>query len=328
LRIDFKKTGLGDAWMRFMALSTLSRIRPKERHVVYPPGVLVPLARRLFEGFFDVAESGPADIVMSHLGLRHLLPGMLRGRRYYSPFYWTLRAMRKKITLKDKVNDLGFHAAFATNRLSRPERQYLHEYQGFTEMQGLPPFRDVTLEEYLSEAQKDFDGIHARVLEMFGQRASRDRTVVFPAGSAHQIMPPQLAARTLPFAEFAFYEKDDFAKEFEQVGLNVIRFGKPPEQICELIASASAVFSTDSFPSHLAQMWKDRAILMMTEMKARMTVHPCFPSSRVVESRAECHPCLNLARIAPDHRCQAGRVYCATWENPEYLTQLSTHISP
>ena len=214
MRIDFKKTGLGDAWMRFMALSTLSRIRPKERHVVYPPAVLVPLSRRLFEEFFDVAESGPADIVMSHLGLRHLLPGMLRGRRYYSPFYWTLRAMRKKITLKDKVNDLGFHAAFATTRLSRPERKYLHEYQGFMEMQGLSPFRDVTLEEFLSEAQRDFDGIHARVLKMFGPRASRDRTVVFPSASAHQIMPPHVAAELFPSAEFAFYEKDTLAQDY------------------------------------------------------------------------------------------------------------------
>ncbi len=152
-----------------MALSTLARIRPRERHAVYPPAVLVPLARRLFEGFFDVAESGPADIVMSHLGLRHLVPGMLQGKRYYSPFYWTSRAARTRITLKDKVNDLGFQVAFATTRLSRPERQYLHEYQGFMEMQGLRPFRDVTLEEYLSEAQKDFDGIHSHVLEMFGQ---------------------------------------------------------------------------------------------------------------------------------------------------------------
>ena len=97
-----------------MALSTLSRIRPKERHVVYPPAVLVPLASRLFEGFFDVAESGPADIVMSHLGLRHLLPGMLRGKRYYSPFYWILRETRGKLTVKDKINDLGFLVAAAS----------------------------------------------------------------------------------------------------------------------------------------------------------------------------------------------------------------------
>jgi hypothetical protein len=306
-----------------MALATLSRIRPKERHVVYPPRALVPLARRLFGGFFDVEESGAADIVMSHLGLRHLLPGMLQGKRFYSPFYWTSRAARSKITLKDKVNDLGFRAAFATARLSRPEQKYLYEYQGFMEMQGLQPFRDVTLEEYLREAQADFDDIHARVLEVFGRNTTRNRTIVFPSGSAHQIMPPQLAARILPSADFAFYEKDNFAKEFEEAGLKVVKFGGPPDEICELISSAAAVFCTDSFPSHLAQMWPDRAVLMMTEMKSRMTVHPCFPLPRVVQSRAECHPCLNLARIVPDHRCQAGRVYCATWENPIYLAQLT-----
>ncbi len=310
-----------------MALSTLSRIRPKERHVVYPPDVLVPLSRRLFEGFFDVAESGPADIVMSHLGLRHLLPGMLRGKRYYSPFYWILRETRGKPTVKDKINDLGFLIAAASTFLSRPSRQYVHEYQGFMEMQGLRPFRDITVKEYLSEAQKDFAVIHSRVLETFGREDCRHRTVVFPSGSAHQIMPPQLAAKFLSHAIFAFYEKDDLSKVYEQAGLNVIKFGNPPEQICELIASASTVFCTDSFPSHLAQMWKDKAFLLGTEMKPRMTVHPGVPISRVIESRAECHPCRNLVRTGSDHRCQAGRVFCATWESPEYLAQLSTYSS-
>ena len=310
-----------------MALSTLSRIRPAERHVVYPPEVLVPLARRIFEGFFDIEVSGPADIVMSHLGLRHLLPGMLAGKRYYSPFYWILRSMRAKPTIKDRVNDLGFAVAVATGRLSRPCRKYVYEYQGFMELQGLQPFRDVILEEFISEAQEDFDVIHSRVLEAFGQRSALHRTVVFPSGSGHQIMPPQVAARILPSAEFAFYEHDNLLKEYEQAGLKILKFGKPPAQICELIASASTVLCTDSFPSHLAQMWKDRTIPMMTEMKARMTVHPGFPMSQVVSSRAECHPCPNMARSGPDHRCAAGRVYCATWESPEYLEDLAKVVS-
>jgi hypothetical protein len=309
-----------------MALSTLSRIRPRERHVVYPPGVLVPLSRRLFEGFFDVAEGGPAEIVISHLGLRHLLPGMLRGQKYYSPFYWILRETRSKLTVKDKINDLGFLVATATTLLSRSSRQYVHEYQGFMEMQGLRPFRDVAVEEYLSEAQKDFDVIHSRALETFGSEGSRHRTVVFPSGSAHQIMPPQLAAKVLSHADFAFHEKDDFAKEFEEAGVGVVRFSSA-EQICELIASASTVFCTDSFPSHLAQMWKEKALLLMTQRKAAMVVHPSFPRLRVIESRAECHPCRNLARIVPDHRCQAGRLFCATWEHPAYMAKLMKEAS-
>jgi hypothetical protein len=323
LRIDFRIAGLGDAWMRLMALATLSRIRPGERHVVYPPKILVPLAQRLFGDSFDVEAGGPADIEMSHLGLRHLLPGMLAGKRYYSPFYWILRETRSKPSIKDKINDLGFLAAIATTRLSRPRREYVYEYQGFMEMQGLRPFRNVTPEEYRKEAQNDFDAIHLRVLEMFGEKAAGNRNVVFPSGSAHQIMPPEVAARVLHDAEFAFHEKDDFAKDYEREGLKVIRFGNPPEEVCELIASAAAVFCVDSFPSHLAQMWKDRAVVMLTEMKAGMTVHPGFPSQRVVASRAECHPCRHLARIDADHRCAAGRVFCATWESAAYMEELA-----
>ena len=321
--IDFKKTGLGDAWMRFMALATLSRIRPAERHVVYPPEVLVPLARRMFEGFFDIEVSGPADIEMSHLGLRHLLPGMLRGKRYYSPFYWVLRSTRVGKTFKDRLNDIGFSLAASTARLSFPSRKFIDKYQGFMELQGLKPFRDVSAKEFLGEAQTDFDVIGRRARNLFGRNAARNRIVVFPSGSAHQIMPPDVAARILRNADFAFYEKDELAAGFEQAGLNVIRFGKPPEQICELIASASAVFCTDSFPSHLAQMWPDRTIPMLTIAKAGATVHPSFPISRVVTSRAECHPCTNLARTGPDHRCPAGRVFCVTWESAAYLDEIA-----
>lgn len=328
MRIDFRVAGLGDAWMRLMALSTLARIRERERHAVYPPPVLVPLARRIFEGFFDVEAGGPADIEMSHLGLRHLLPGMLHGKRYYSPFYWILRETRTSFTIKDKINDLGFLLAIATTRLSRPRRECVYEYQGFMEMQGLPPFRDVSLEEYLSEAQFDFDCIHTRVLEAFGPRDSRQRTVVFPSGAAHQIMPPEFAAKVLPFADFAFHAKDSFAKEYDQAGLKVVRFGNPPEEICELIASSSSVLCTDSFPSHLAQMWKDKTTVLMTEMKASMTVHPSFPASRVVASQAECHPCRHLTRTGPDHRCPAGRIFCVTWEKPDYMAQIASAVSP
>jgi hypothetical protein len=179
----------------------------------------------------------------------------------------------------------------------------------------------------LSEAQEDFDAIHARVLEAFGRENSRHRIVVFPSGSSHQIMPPQFAAKVLPSAEFAFHEKDDLSKDYEQAGLTVIRFGNPPEQICELIASASTVFCTDSFPSHLAQMWKDKAVVMMTEMMARITYHPCFPASRVMESRAECNPCRKLVRIGPHPQCTAGRMFCSTWDDPEYLAQFMSYNS-
>ena len=140
-------------------------------------------------------------------------------------------------------------------------------------------------------------------------------------------MPPEFAAKVLPFADFAFHAKDSFAKEYERAGLKVVRFGNPPEEICEMIASSSSVFCTDSFPSHLAQMWKDKTTVLMTEMKASMTVHPSFPASRVVASLAECHPCRHLTRTGPDHRCPAGRIFCVTWEKPDYSTQLLANVS-
>jgi len=323
LRIDFRVAGLGDSWMRFMALATLSRIRSSEKYVAYPPHVLVPLARAVFEGYFEVAYDGPSDIEMSHLGIRHLLPGLLAGKRYYSPFHWILRTTRAETTVKDKINDLGFMIAGATKRLTRPSRHLVHEYQGFMELQGLRPFRTVSLEEYLEAAPFDLAKIDKRISAMFPSEGCSSRVVVFPSGSAHQIMPPQVAADLLPSAQFAFHAKDTFAQEYIDLGLDVLRFGNPPGEICELIASSSVTICTDSFPFHLAQMWKEKAILLMTEMKARMTVRPGFPISRIVDSRAPCHPCRHMVRIDKDSRCAKGRLYCATWESPEYLVQIS-----
>jgi hypothetical protein len=294
---------------------------------VYPPAVLVPLARKLFNGYFDVEYDGQSDVEIRHHGLRDLLPGLLAGKRYYSPFYWSLRATRtKRRIIKDKLNDVGYFLATKTDRLSRPDRHLVFEYQGFMEMQGLQPFRDVSLAEFLAEAGIDFDAIGARAAGEFPSGAPAHRTVVFPSGTAHQIMPPDTAARLLPSADFAFHVKDGFSKEYEQAGLKVLRFEKP-EQICGMIASVSTVLCTDSFPSHLAQMWKGRALLLMTQQRTAMVVHPGFPRWRVVESRTDCHPCRNLARVGPGHRCQAGRVFCATWESPDYLAQLSRAVS-
>jgi hypothetical protein len=192
------------------------------------------------------------------------------------------------------------------------------------ELQGLRPFQTICLEEYLDAAPCDLDEIDKRVSAMFPPGIHSHGIVVFPSGTAHNIMPPEIAASLLPFAQYAFHEKDPFAEEFAALGLNVLRFGNPPEEICSIIASSTLTICTDSFPSHLAQMWKEKTIVLITEMKARMTVRPGFPALHVVDSRAPCHPCRHLARTGDDHRCAAGKLYCATWESPEYLTQIRT----
>ena len=67
-------------------------------------------------------------------------------------------------------------------------------------------------------------------------------------------------------------------------------------EICKSFASSSTGNCMTALPSHLAQMWKDRTYSVMTEMNARMTVHPGFPmrlreSSRVRNViRAELKP--------------------------------------
>ena len=175
----------------------------------------------------------------------------------------------------------GFLAAIATARLSRPCREYVYASQGFMEMQGLRPFRGVTPEEYLGKTRrltlKPFTCACWKCLE---RRRGETGTWYFLRDRRTRLCRRSLRQGFFPMRSLRFTRGTIFQKTTERAGLKVIRFGNPPEEICELIASATAVFCVDSFPSHLAQMWKDRAVVMLTEMKAEMTVHPGgFPRS-------------------------------------------------
>jgi len=321
MRIDFKISGFGDAWMRFIALAIMTEIDPSTRHVVYPSKPLVSLAKQTFEPWFDVAESGPADVTMLHYGLRRLLPGLLNGEAYYSPFYWLLRHRRPRTTIKDRLNDVAFQAASLVTRLSLPTEKYTFKYQGFMEIQGLKPFRRVTLAQFEAAAPAVLEKLRVRVQSLFPGQGSGSSVLVFPSGSAHQIMPPDFAAEYFRDARFAFHRKDLFASEYLNLGLSVVYF-ESPEDIFSLISGAGTVYSTDSFPAHLAQLWRDECYMLMSQQKAEMVVVPGFPDGQILHSLAPCHPCRSRARLDKESKCDAGRMYCHTWNDPVYVGRL------
>lgn len=323
MRIDSKASGLGDAWMRFIALATLSKLRHTERHVIYPPAILVPLAREVFSDYFDVASEGESDIEMHYLGLRHILPRLLKGKNCYSPFYWILRSARRRVTLKDRLNDAAFLIASSVLPLSIPEQRHVYQYQGFMEMQGLYPFRSVEFAEFAAAISDVLPCVKQKLQSLFPPATSRYRDLVFPSGSAHQIMPPEFAMVHFPEAQFAFYERDPDAEQFRRIGLSVVNFGRPPEDVVRLIAGARRTFSTDSFSSHLAQTWRDDCYVLLTEQKAEMVVLPGFPETQIVRSAAPCHPCRHKVRLNQSSVCDAGLYYCCTWNLPDYIERVN-----
>ncbi len=309
--------------MRFIALAIMAEIDPTTRHVVYPSKALVPLAAQIFEPWFDVQESGPADVTMLHHGLRRLLPGLLKGEAYYSPFYWLLRFRRPRTELKDRINDVAFLAASVVTRLSLPNSKYAFKYQGFMEIQGLKPFRSVTPAQFDSAAPAVLEKLRVRVQSLFPPQAMRSAELVFPSGTAHQIMPPDFGAAYFRDAQFAFHRKDGFAAEFLNLGLNVVYF-ESPQDIFTLIANARTVYATDSFPSHLAQTWRDDCYVLMSQQKAEMVVAPSYPDDQILHSLAPCHPCRSRVRYSLESKCDAGRLYCHTWNDPIYVSRTTS----
>jgi len=326
MKIGFRKTGLGDAWMRFLALSVFKTLRPGDMHEVFPPTALVPLAREIFAGFFDVSEGGTSDIEFSHLGIRHLLPGLLRGEAYHLPFFWLLCQQRPRETVKDGLNDLVIQAASKFLPLSLPERRHTFRYQGFMELQGLQPFRSIEWEEFVAAAAPTLSEIKQRLHRKFAPATEPSGDAIFPSGTAHQIMPPAFAASHYPRATFFFHKNDNYAASFLKQGLRVGYF-ETPQDIFSIFAASNRVISTESFTSHLAQSWEANCYIYLTQSKQSMIVMPSFPEAQIFRSLAACHPCRSRVRYNEASLCDRGEYYCKTWAQISGLPPIPSNFN-
>lgn len=108
--IDSRIGGLGDVWMRLLALYTVSGIA-QDRHTLIVPASLFPLAGELFSDRIEITKEGKADVVYTHYGLRHLLRGMIHGVKYVHPFHWILHETKTARTLKTTVNEIAISVA-------------------------------------------------------------------------------------------------------------------------------------------------------------------------------------------------------------------------
>lgn len=321
--IDSRIGGYGDVWMRLLALYTLTWLTDS-RHTILINPALVSMARSLFGERIEIGHEGSGDVIYTHLGLRHLIGGMTRGKRYVLPFYWVMRSHRKSATLKHRLNDALLHGTARAGLLHLPDRTKITDYEGYMELSALPPFRHIGFEEFSRQASRDLLELQLRLKKLGATFAPKnDATVVYPSGNAHQIMPPAWAAKHLKDATFVFHRSDPYATEFEAVGLKVEKF----DTLDELLQSgfgARRIICADSFPSHFWQVYTTNVLVLLTEQLASYVVHPGFPISQVIASRAPCHPCLHITRGPGNAPCQMGHTICLTWENIDYKTAFAT----
>lgn len=321
--IDSRIGGLGDVWMRLLALYTVSGLT-QDRHTLIVPASLFPIAGKLFSDRIEITKEGRADVVYTHYGLRHLLGGMIHGVKYVHPFHWILHETKTARTLKTATNEIAIGIAAHSGRLLLPHRNLVWEYQGFMELSALKPFADITVKQFETASEPDLLSL-SNVLQKITPCSGiySDEVVVFPSGTAHQIMPPHFARKYLPSAVFAFHARDGFAREYEAMGLRMANFTSPEEMLA-LGYSARSVICTDSFPSHLWQTWRTNAIIVLSQQTAKQVVHPGFARSQVIDSTAPCVKCRSRVRLNPTDTCDAGKVFCKTWTDLNFSRSLYT----
>ena len=310
LALDSMVGGLGDIWMRLSALYSLTALRPGISVSLRIPEHLLATARTAFPDRFQVGTNSVERAHrFSHLGLRHLIPNVLRGERYICPFTRILQTERKRTKLKDLINDALFSIASVTARIKQPPVSTVQTYQGFHELSALMQLR-VSYADFIAQAKKDLPEIRKRLHLRWPARGEPGFDVLaFPGGSAHQIMPPTWAHSHIPKVMFAFYSNDPFRLAYEALGLKTQSFISV-EELIVLAASARRILMTDSFPSHIVQSYTNSATLMLTEQVPPRTIHPGF-EGQVIQSAAPCAPCRHIVRGLS--RCQAGHEYCITW---------------
>jgi hypothetical protein len=324
LALDSTMGGLGDIWMRLTALYSLAALNSCVFIKLSIPKHLLAVAKIAFPDRLEldtIPFKGAYEF--NHLGLRHLLPKIMQGERFACPFTRILQTERKHTKAKDVLNDALFTLVSATRRIKQPTVSSVRTYQGFHELSMFPELR-ASYPEFVTQTKHDALEIQKR-LHLHWPKCNPPEfdILVFPGGSAHQIMPPAWAKANLPKATFAFFAGDPFQLEFEALGLTTQNF-KSTEDLILLIAAAGWILVTDSFPSHVAQSYTASATLMLTEQVPPRTIYPAFEGS-VVQTAAPCAPCKHIVRGFS--RCEAGHDFCTTWSDKKYTKELLATVA-
>jgi hypothetical protein len=323
LEVDSRSGGFGDVWMRLHALYALASLVPEVQIKVALSPALFEIAEAAFSGRLSINRQPAAGaLTFTHLGIRHIAMGLLRGTRFVNPFQSIIARDRRITDFKSRLNDAFFRLLAVTGRLVLTDVRTMERYHGWLQISGLPYARSCAPEHAMEQMIRDLPEVRARLRAVVPEKPGRDR-VIFPGGTSFQIMPLAVALEHFPDAAFAFHANDGYQEDFRRAGLKVIHFETPLTMLATA-SQASRVMCTDSFPSHLLQTYSHRTVLALSHYPRRRIVHPGFDGV-VVDSTAACCPCVTRAR-ADGGRCPAGYAFCSTWNDQQYLATLSRAV--
>jgi len=320
---------MGDVLMRLNALYALSSLRGNLRIRVVVGGALLSLAETLYGSRLQIGtttDSTAATYVFTHSGLRHLLPELLKGRRFINPFVRELAQQTGRSRWKGTLNVLAFRLLHHMDRVLLPRSDLGDSYAGWSQICGLPLALDIPYDQARAQLTRDLPQLRRRLRQLVPKAAGRcDAPTVFPSGTTFQVMPVALAVELARRygARFAFHSSDRYQDVYRAAGLDVVCFADTAGLLA--VASASSrVVSTDSFPSHLLQLYSASTVVALSQRPSRHVVHPGFDGG-IIESTAPCCPCVNHAR-AVTTVCPVGRVQCLVWTDEGYLRSLRDQL--
>ena len=299
--------------------------------------VIPPFLRKLAEHTFGdrltiVHDDLRSDYYYTNLGMKDLLKGIISGKRYISPYQRAVIHDRKKRRIKDYFNILAFSIADWLGLVQVPKWKWIEKYQGYLDIIGIKKLRDISYETFQNLLLDDYPKIMSKMKvglpvssELQIPLDIQEHVLIYPTGTSRQFIPFWWAEKYLPDAYYAFFIKDIDAQKFKEGGLKVVHFYKEPGDIIALSQKAKWTISTDSFPSHLLQSATSHCAITITEVLRSRVISPVF-GGKVVNSEAECHPCLHLERKAHPY-CAAGYKECVNWKNQVYTSSIIKSIT-
>lgn len=323
--------GGGDIWMRLIGFYTMAGLNKNLEIEILIPEFLRNLANHVFgDRLIILTDNKKCRYTYTSLGIRHLIKRVLQGERFISPYQLAVIHDRKKKKITDTINIVLFMILDKVGLVLVPNRRYIEFYQAFLEIKAIKQFKKTSYEQFKTQLKNDFNLIQSKFakpfdksLELFIPEDLNTSVVVFPNGTGRQFVPINWAKLNLPSAYYAFHYKDEYLTEFKKGGLKTISFFKP-EDIIELSRNAKWTISTDSFPSHLLQSFTNNCSITITGTLRVRIISPQF-NGYVVDSVANCHPCLHLDRNT-HIRCSAGLIECINWKSAVYTENLVNSI--
>jgi hypothetical protein len=342
--IDFGDLSLGDAMMAWAGLYALLShgFRPTAPGCrLYVPGELAGLTASLFakhdievrgiRPFSSRPQIGPVFTSSP--------PGPLR--EWWGAFAgpdWRMNCFQaldrqKTIPLDGSPVTARDHLRlFLTERIlyrRKGWRTAVAEYIGcrlwrpFALRLGVPPTQFLML---MKQSLPSLRADVARYVETTSRgRTSAPRFALFPVGKAFQAFPPALCRQIcafLPKAETAIYiqANDPWIVQYREAGLEPRPLDRV-EDLFWIVKTARRVMTTDSFPSHVAQLLRDDFTLVLTRDIAENVVHPgAYPT--ILARHPPCAPCSYLSR-ADSRLCSAGHPNCLAFDDGDFASAVA-----